>query len=319
MSDTDEKDINEVPDVDEAKKDVRVPRKPGRPRKKPANQPKPKSGVVSKPTDDQHYIEFLYDEPMIFKKIWQFFKLMAVTNIRMLFGADNILIYCKDHHEKSDIRVKIDCNLVNHYYCKNELDIGIFCENLKKIMSTIDRNYNSILFLSTCDNIQKNIQVILKNSLDIEEHHKIELIGEYENIDKEKEFLDEEFAVKFELSGKYLKKVISDIKTFSDQIAIRLDGPDDNLAFEYINNDKKIKSLHTMKNNSAIKLENTLGEDDAFRASFKIDYVRPISAAILSENVKIYADENKRLKFINQMDNAIEIIILTEIIDIRET
>src|SRR6185436_1162454 len=151
-----------VDNVD-TKKDAKIPRKPGRPRKKPANQPKPKSGVVAKPTDAQHYIEFLYDEQMVFKKLWQFFKLMAVSNIHMVFSSDCIFIYCKDHHQKSDIRVKIDCNLVNHYYCKNELDIGVCCENLTKIMSTIDKNYNSILFLSTCDNIQKNIQVVLKN------------------------------------------------------------------------------------------------------------------------------------------------------------
>jgi flagellar hook assembly protein FlgD len=111
----------------------------------------------------------------------------------------------------------------------------------------------------------------------------------------------------------------SDIRSFSDQVAIKQDGPDEPLIFEYDKSDKKIKSSHTIKNSKLISLQSALGEDDTFRTSFKIEYVKPISSAVLSENIEIYADENKPMMFIIQMDDrAIEMRILTNIIDDRE-
>lgn len=292
-------------------------RKPGRPRKKMAQLPKPRNGIVMNPSDAQHYIEFLYDKPLIFKKLWQFFKLMAVDKLHLNFKKDSIIIYCSDHHKKSYIRVKIDCTKVNHYFCEKELDIGLLAGNPSLIMSTIDKSYNSILFLSTHDNIQKNIQIILKNDIDIEETHKIELIGEYDKNINDEKFVDENYAIKFKLSGKYFKKMISDVRTFSDQLSIRQDSVDDNLMFDYIKHDKKIKSLHIIKNSASINLRSALGEDDTFRTSIKIDYIKPISSALLSEHIEIYADENKPLKFIIQLDECIQMSILTEIIDNR--
>ena len=60
-----------------------------------------------------------------------------------------------------------------------------------------------------------------------------------------------------------------------------------------------------------------MNEDDTFRTSFKIDYVKPLSSALLSENIEICASEDKPLMFIIKMDDAIELRILTDIIDNR--
>ena len=270
------------------------------------------------PSDAEHYIEFLYDKPLIFKKLWQFFKLLACDKLHLSFMKDCIIIYCHDHHKKSYIRVKINCNEVNHYYCERELDIGLLCKNPELIMSTIDKSYNSILFLSTHDNIQKNIEIVLKNEIDIEETHKIELIGEYDKNNNDKKFLDEDYKIKFKLNGKYFKKMISDIKTFSDILNIRQDDKDESLMIEYIKHDKKIKSNHVMKNSEAINLRSALTEDETFRTSVKVDYIKPLSSALLAESIEIYADEIKPLKFIINLDEkCIQICILTEIIDQR--
>ncbi len=294
-------------------------RLPGRPRKYPSRTPKPKNGVVKQPSDSIHFIEFLYDKPLVFKKLWQFFKLMAVDKIQINFTKDNIFMWCHDHHKKSYIRVKINCNEINHYYCADELEIGLLCKNPELVMNTIDKTCNSILFLSTQDNTQKNIQIVLKNDIDFEEVHKIELIGEYDRFEDNQKFLDEDYAIKFKLPCKYFKKMISDIRSFSDQATIRQDGYGEPLMFEYIKHDKKIKSLHMAKNSKSICLESNLIEDDTFRASFKVDYVKPISSAVLSEHIEIYADENKPLMFIIQMDDkAVEMKILTDIIDNRD-
>ena len=79
-----------------------------------------------------------------------------------------------------------------------------------------------------------------------------------------------------------------------------------------------IKSYHIVRNNKNINLVSKLRDDESFRVSFNIDYVKPISSALLSETIVIYAHEAKPLMFSILMDkNSVEIKILTEIIDDR--
>lgn len=288
----------------------------GRPKKSVSQKPTPRHGIVNNPTDEQHYMEFLFDKPMFFRKIWQFFKLMAVEKVNLSFNKDTILIYCTDHHKKSRISVNIDCNQVNHYYCKEKLDITLSCKNLELIMSTIDKTYSTILFLSTIENIQRNIQIILKNEIGVEETHKVELLGEYERAEYS-EFDTKEYPIQFRLPGKYFKKMISDMRSFSDQISIRQDGRNDPLMFEYVKQDKKIKSLYIIKKSKNVQFQSSIDEDYAFRTSFKIDYVKPISSALLSENIDVHVSETKPLLFAIPMDDAIDVNILTDIIDHR--
>ncbi len=291
----------------------------GRPRKQVPRLPKPKNGIVTVPSESYHMVEFLYDKPLVFKKLWHFFKLMAVDKIQINFTHDAIYMWCRDHHKQSHIRVKINCNEVNHYYCKDELEIGLLCKNPGLVMDTIDKTCGSILFISTADSSQKNIRVILKNDIEFEEVHKIELISDYTRIENSDKFMDEDYTIKFRLPGKYLKKMISDIESFSDQVTIRQDSADDPLTFEYIKYDRKIKSTYVAKNSRNISLCSNLAENDTFRASFMIDYVKPISSAVLADNIDIYADENKPLMFTIQMDEkAVELKILTNIIDNRD-
>jgi hypothetical protein len=312
---------NSGSDVDKTKSSTKKPaekkKRPGRPRT-PARQPRPRNGISTTPKDATNYIEFLYDKPLIFKKIYQYFKLMAVDKIQMLFRSSSVILWSEDHHKKSKMRIKINTDNVNHYYCSEELDIGMSCINPELIMATIDKSYNSILFLSKIGYTQKDVRIILTNDIEIDEAHRIELIGEYDKMTNEHMFLDDNYTIKFELPGRYFKKMISDIKSFSDQITIRQDSRDEPLIFEYSKSDKKIKSYHVVRNTKLIKLVSKLKEDDTFRASFKIDYVKPISAALLSENITIYAHENKPLMFVIGMDNnTVELKILTEIIDDR--
>jgi len=292
--------------------------KPGRPRKNPVKDPQPINGIVINPKDKDNFIEFLYDKPLLFKKLWQYFKLMAVNNLHIIFRNSEVILWGEDHHKKSKMRIKIDTNKINHYFCKEEIDIGILCKNPELIMATIDKTYNSIVFISKMGYNQKDIRIILKNDIEIDETHIIELIGEYDKMSNEKMFLDKDYTIKFELPGKYFKKMISDIRSFSDQITIRQDSPTGPLIFEYTKSDKKVKSYHIVRNNKIIKFKSKLKNDETFRVSFKIDYVKPISSALLSENIIMYVHENKPLMFSIVMDNGtIGLTILTDIIDNR--
>jgi len=294
-------------------------RGPGRPRKYPERKPQPRYGIVNQPSDPKNHIEFLYNNPLFFKKIWQYFKIMAVEKVHLVFKKREILIWCEDHHKRTRMKVHIDCSKMNHYYCQQELDIGILSANMELIMRTIDKSYTSIYFFSNKDAIHNYLEVVLQHDNGIEDNYRVQLIGEYSTFANTCNFdMENDFTIKLEMPSKHFKKRITDIKSLSDCITLRQDSVDDPLLFEYISGDKKIKTHTVIKNSKEIKYVSTLKNDESFRITFGLDYVKPISSALVSDTIYIYAHENLPLMFVADMDNnAIQMKVLTQIIDER--
>ena len=293
-------------------------RGPGRPRKTPIRKPKPRCGIVLQPTNESNFLEFIYDKPAIFKKLWGYYKAMAIETLQFIYNADELYIWGEDHHKKSQMLTKINTKNVNHYYCGGNFEIGVTCAYLEKIMMTIDKTHSSASFVIKKGYDQKLMRISFSTDIEIDKTHTVELAGEYSKLADKQIFFDDDYTIKFELPGKYFKKMISDMKGFSEQITLMQNGKDQPLIFEYITKDKKIKSEDIVRNNKLVKFASKLSGDETFRTSFKIDYVKPISSALLGDNITIYVHEFKPLMFSVDIDNGtIEIRILSQIIDER--
>ena len=255
---------------------------------------------------------------MIFKKIFQFFKALAARDIQILFRPKEIIFYAEDHHGKSKIRVKIDTTKINHYYCKDVLDIGISSREMELILNKIDKDYGAILLISSVNTKNSCIDLTLENDIQIDELHTIKLVNLTKKMENETSFIDENYTVSFELPSKYFRKTINDIKTMSTELSITQENMNSPLVFEYSNENCKIHSKHTVKNNEKIKLKSNLEEEESFRIDLHIEYIKPISASQIADEITIFADENKDFMtkaFID--DKTVEIKTLTEIIDER--
>ena len=296
-----------------------VKKGPGRPRKAPYREVIPRKGVALKPTNIDSYVEFVHDNPSLSKKIIAFFKAAATHNIQFIFRPKEIVMFAKDHHEKSRIRVCIDATKITHYYCKGVLDIGIALKDLEQLLNKVDRDYKALIICSKSISTQKNIKLSCLNEMDIDEEHIIDLIGQYNHMDNEHEFLDENYMIKFEWPNKYFRKTINDIRTLSSQLSISQEERKMPLMLEYVSENKKIHSKYRIKNASKIKLQSNLPDGDTFRIDIKLDYIKSISASHIADDIMIFIDENKKLmtKAYIDKDNAIEIKTVTEIIDIR--
>jgi hypothetical protein len=301
-----------------AKKNV-IKKGPGRPRKAPCKEAIPRRGISVKPTNTESCIELFHDNPALFKKIITFFKATATHNLQLIFRPKEIIMFAKDHYEKSRIRVCIDANKITHYYCKGMLDIGVALKDLEQLLNKVDRDYKAMILYSTINSTQKNIILSFMNEMDIDEVHTIDLIGQYNHMDNEYEFLDESHVIKFEWPNKYFHKTINDIRTISSQLSITQEECKMPLILEYVSENKKIHSKYSIKNASKIKLQSNLQDGDTFRIDIKLDYIKSISASHIADDIMIYIDENKKLmtKAFIDKDNAIEIKTVTEIIDIR--
>jgi hypothetical protein len=291
--------------------------KPGRPRKNPLRQPQLRLGLVKTPCDNENYVEFLYDNPERFKKIFSYFKSHAVNKIFITFKHNMVLFWCEDNSQKNKIRVKINCDLVNNYYCHDVLNIGVSCDHLEKIMATIDKTYSSILFLSRRDSLQNTIKIVLRDDSSSEESYVIELIEEYNTFQEIDHKFDEhkQYKLYFTLPSKKFKSMINNMSSFTDQASIELDDVDDPLNFKYTSRDNKIRHV-TSINRNQWTLQKNFEDEETFRTSFIIDYVKAISTSLISDNIVIYVDEKKPLLFVNVIENGcIEVRTLTNIIN----
>lgn len=304
--------------VDKKKKQQPQKKGPGRPRKTPKKEPLARRGICHKPSNEQEYIEFLYDQPIILKKIFSFFKSLAVAQVQILFRERDIIFYTKDHHDVSKIYVRIDASKINHYYCRGPLDIGISSREMELILNKVDSKYSTIIILSSISSMQRSINIVFETDMNIQESHTIDLIGQYSKLEDEDLFLDTDYAIQFEFPSKYFKKMINDIKSMSNNLSIVQEESTKPLVFEYYTENMKIQSKYVAKNSDSIKLISNITDDSSFRIDIKVDNITPIAKAQISEEITILIDEEKLFMTKTIIDDGtIEIKTITQIIDGR--
>ncbi len=299
-------------------KALNVKRGPGRPPKTQKKDPIPRRGIAKNPHNPDSYVEVLYDQPVIMKKIFSFFKYVAAAEIQILFRPRDIIFYAIDHNGKTKIRVRINAEKLNHYYCRDVLDVGISQKEMEMILNKVDKDYSSIVILSDVSTTRRNLTLVFENDIQIDELHRIDLIASYAKMEDENMFVDEDYTIKFNFPSRYFKKTVGDIKSMSPQLSITQEDNESPLIFEYLTVNKRIQSKHTVKDSAKIKLESKLENGESFRVDVCIDYLKPISASQISDDITILVDENKCLMTKSYIDDGtIEIKTLTEIIDER--
>ena len=299
-------------------KNTTVKRGPGRPPKNQKKEPLPRKGIQRSPQNPDSFVEVLYDQPVIMKKIFSFFKSVAAAEIQMIFRPKDIIFYAIDHNEKTRIRIRVDAEKLNFYYCRDILDVGISQKEMEMILNKVDKDYSSIVILSDISTTRRNLTLVFENDIQIDELHRIDLIAAYNKMEDESMFIDEDYAIKFTFPGKYFKKTVSDIKSMSSQLSITQEDNESPLIFEYLTENKRIQSKHTVKDSSKIKLESNLAAGETFRVDVCIDYLKPISSSQIADDITILVDENKSFMTKAYIDGGtIEIKTLTEIIDDR--
>ena len=312
------KRITRVKPVDKSEKSTVLKKGPGRPRLNPTHPPAPRAGISKKPNDPDNHIELIYDQPIIMKKIFQFFKSIAASQIQIIFRPKDVIFYATDHHGKSKIRLRIDAEKLNNYYCKSVIDIGIDTKPMELVLNKVDKDYKSMLMYSDNNSLNKHLVIVLENNMDIYEMHNIDLISLYNKMEDESAFDETDYTIRFNFPSKYFKKTISDIKSISNLLSINQEDNESPIVFEYCTANNRMKSKHTLKNKEKIGLVSKLREGDSFRVDISIEYIKPISSSQIADDIVILLDENRDFMTMATIDNGtIEIKTLTEIVDDR--
>lgn len=293
-----------------------VKKKPGRPRKKPLKPPSKKNGVGTSPTSDGNMMEMVYDNPLVLKKIFSFFKSMAVNEISITFDSRQIVFDTTDHLRKSYIRIVIDCEKITHYYCEEKTQIHLNPKSIEKIIQVLDKHYLSVVFILKKITSRSSLTIIYKNELNIDEYREVSLI-QAPDVTHYESFDDSDYPIKFTLPGKYFKKIVSDVSLFTNTFTINKIGHSP-LAFMYASDDKTIKSKHIVQSPESIDLVSTVAEDGIFSSSVQIDYIKPLSSSILSEKISISAHTHSNIIFKADIDaDVVRALVSTDTVKLK--
>lgn len=298
-------------------------RRPGRPPSAPKKEPIIKHGIQIAPKCEENLVEFIYDQPILIKKISSFFRLLAAENIQIIFRPEEIILYTHDYDKKSHVRVAITAAKLNHYYCGAEYDIGLSCEEFERIMRKIDKHYSQILIIVDRENINKELTVRLENSINIAEIYQIALTGRYDRIaafPAAAQFMHANYPIELTYPSDYFKRLITDLREHDKKISYVQESGDAPLKIECQSQTKKTRTEFLHNDPASLNLVSRVAPGDSFHMAIMLQNLKAISAAQLSDAITVRLDEERMFMTEAIMDEGtINVRTLTEIIDERIT
>lgn len=293
-------------------------RGPGRP---PKNKPKERIerlGIVAEPSNlgkvhdhDVHTIELMYENPQMFKKIFGLFKSYNVKQIHTVFDSDRLYMYSKDFNGNVIIQAEIIGKMMNRYYveqCDKIWEFSLDTAQFYKIFQGIGKEFTRIVFVTIQRHQRNKIWMMFLDEHNNTSSYEIEL----NDPKNDKLTLSEvnalfamktDYPVSFELDFKFLKNKISELSNTSKKIEIQQDlvRPGSNIYFTCTTSDNKVKNTSPLQNPGKINLINTY-DGDIFTAPLFTNHIKPFSNSIISDTVKIYADDKRDIIFISDLD-----------------
>lgn len=313
------------------KKEKKVPgRPPGRPRKNPQKIPLEIEGIVKNPKNDNNLTELYYHDPNHLKKIIQFLHQESVTDINIIFYEKEMVWVTNDSNLQSKIKLVVDCKKVNRYYCHNNLGFLINFDDLKVVGDKLDSSsYEAIMFIIAKDLKRPTLDFKLETSINISEltsvritnilHTDADITRTLKRDDFHKYTDKTLYPLDFELPGKYLKKMILDIKNSSGKKWQIYKLGNNDLEFRYTSENKRVNERRIVKDPKALKVNSHFNNDTIFSISVFIDYIKPLTSLLTAaDTVVIYCSNTAPMIFKIPIENGVFMLYVTvNIIDLR--
>lgn len=316
-------------------------KRPGRPKKRPAKVIIARLGIVQEPSNLTvsnpgmlNIFEIVYDNPLMFKKIFALFKAMSVEIIRMKLEPEYVKLYAVDHIGANEIYIRVNGKKMNRYYASKPLEFGLNPNNVQKILQTLNKDNSKIYLYTQAQHERTKIKIGLSND-EIEEES-------IYTVDQEPlEFyawavesaleLEPQYSLKFDLPFRYFKKKVTDFKLLGDVMKIEKCGTG-NLRLSYNFTNKKGDQNTFYKNATKINLKSDVADDEIFSTSVYLDDVKPLAGSLISDSIRIAACIDKKIIFTMYLDQdekpskekisgteRCEIKVLTRIVETRKT
>lgn len=275
-------------------------KKPGRPKKTAViSIGNDVRGVQDTAIDGDNVVEFTYDNPVLIKKIISLYKSYEAENIEFVFTPTEFKMIAKDHLQKSSIYVTIRCDVMNHYYCKDDLRITVRRENFDKILCSIEKDQHKMLMFIKAISKRNTLNIVLHNcrfDKDNTYNIPIELPTNAQN----NRAADPIYPIHFTLDSKHFKSEIVKIGKMTDKVIFQKDGTKPlEITFS---SDQKINYCGIYNDSSKISLQSTIVDDEIVHVMVNIEDIKPYSNVCLAELTNISLSNDSDICFTSNLD-----------------
>jgi hypothetical protein len=312
----DEFDVQDDAGESENKDDKSTTEKrgPGRPRKNVPRVKLDRLGITSMPVNanapepNQHYYELMYENPMMFRKIFTLFKVYSVKDINMSFMEDRVFMYSITEDKKIKLCVEIFCERMNKYYCSEPLHVTLDTEYFYTIFQTVSKDYSKIVFVTTRESYNSRMWMIFVDEEGEESHYEIDINPAKENpLPAILDVLsyETEYPLSFELPFKYLKRKVVEYGNLKvDKIKIEQTVDDVGTRDLYLaceTSNTRIKNKSPLKNAAKMGLISAY-DGPLFSAPIYINSIKPLSSTLISDKIRICVDNQRDLICSSSLD-----------------
>jgi hypothetical protein len=281
-------------------------RGPGRPPNKPQINTDVK-GIVELPYEAQNRLEFVHNDPDIFKSLFSYFKNIKAKDIHFRCTRTNITLFARDHTKTSRVVAIIDCAQVTWFYCNDTFYFSLNRESVEKIFSSIDKSFSKISIIQSLEDISAVDFVFKDIILDKECRYKVVVSQYQEDIDLyDAEQTNDEYPIEFNLTSKQIKKSLNDASNYSDTITIEKIGLHP-LQLSYNKANISYNEIYNVDDKIALKTK-TETDDYIFRITVKIANIKSIAASMVTDDMKVCCKENGDILFKTILDPKVLVV-----------
>lgn len=272
-------------------------KKPGRPRKENINIPIAVHGIVEKPVNDVDLIELIYSDPMLFKKYIALLKGYQVGEIELNFDKNGLRIDTKNRVGTVDIATTISGACMNLYYCKEPIRIWVKRTALEMVVNSLSKNHCRITWVLR-ENYREMLYIIVKNSVyGSDQIFEVEVFSKEAAIPPVVPDDDSAYPIRFKISTKYFKKVMTTVSKDSKRFTIQKNGVQPLQLTIGRSQDTNVGWTEVYGEGDKISLQSRIAQDDIFNVSVEILNILPFCKYALGEDIYVAADKERRIMF----------------------
>lgn len=291
---------------------------PGRPRKHAIAAKPRRDGIISKPTNilseppDHYAFELLYENPMMFKKIFGLFKSYFLANVNILFDVDRVYMYGANDSNEVKIMVEIYCPRMNRYYVLRQHRVTLQTEHISNIFQAIAKETTQLLMESSVREMSHKFNTTFTHDEEDESMYTINLASTGDdNISSIVEILkhEDDYPISFNIPFKYFKRKLTEHSNIGIKKILICQFIDENGAyriyFECETTDGSITNISPLHNSAKINLISSY-EDTEFKAPLFISNLKPWANSCISDKMKLSVDSNRDLIMTAELDHDID-------------
>jgi hypothetical protein len=280
-------------------------RPPGSSKKNPALDDSKKEGIVKIPSKKNYYMELLFNDAMVWKRIFDVFKSMKTRYVKINFRKELVRFVAIGRLNKTVASFTFRGENMNRYYCKNPYEIYLQPINMLLQMKKLNSKYNNIHMYSKIGLHQEKLSMFLGHTSSPNEEIDVNIITHPSADD----IIDDipsgiPYKVRFKMNAESFKAIVKDYEKQIECIKFTKSKGQD-LQIQYNFKNRNVYGRYYIPFGSTD--EDKLEEMGIFMCTIHINRLLPIINFTLADTYWFQCDNSEPMMISYNYHNCVQI------------